>query len=104
MISSLSCRKSEKCDVISASDDSTLVCLKRRCRNGDVDCLLNTTDVIQYLHLALPALTSLRQPVRLVTMQPKHAVTQYQDFTVVSPEVASYFAIERDAELPNTGE
>ena len=55
--------------IYSYNDESSLICLRAECVMGDLDCILNRTRIIQYLHLALPTIRRLTSPAILVTVE-----------------------------------
>ena len=63
--------KGQNFEILSApnsSDDTQVLCLKKPCVQGDIECLLNHTRSIQWLHVMLPNLRSVDQPIVILTL------------------------------------
>ena len=80
------------------TDESSVTCQRAPCPAADVDCLLNTTRTIKWLHLALPNLSRLQEPLSLVTMATKaSAFVTSVGFVILSGNEDGQFEVHTES-------
>lgn len=85
-------------------DDSSVACVRGDCAPADVDCLLNTTKTIQWLHVALPSIPTLTEPFDVVNIQTEGSnVYPNVRFLILSGNEEEKFGVFADKQFPDRG-